>query len=147
MTGDKRQRRCKTPTRGAARRAIGAVRDRAAQAGCTCRPDVSLRSIEPLEAEVRHDRHCPLVDAGSVAYVNDGSLAAVADAAIAARAVAVTIANGDVLVIVPEGVEPPATLVAACDVARAERHGTPVRFFRMRDDVVADLERQLRGGR
>ena len=70
-------------------------------------------------------------------------LTAVCDLAIRTRAVVVAAAEG--VAVVPDGMNAPERLDMYCTTTTVARPSGTVRIYTLRDDVVADLERQIRG--
>lgn len=111
--------------------------------GCTCTPGVMFTSSG---VRVAHDADCPMVDAGlSALYRSDDGdvhdLAALIE--VARHAGATVVAAKESVLIVPDGVDVAPTVPATCHATRLR----DVTVYELRADVVADLVRQMRGGR
>ncbi len=122
-----------------------AVATVAAVQGCTCDPEVT---VEDERTVCRHDASCPLRDAGSSVFVTvDGSVADVTPAVdLAIRANTTVVAAAEAVIVVPDSCQAPETFDAYCDSVVAYRPGgRTATVYKLSDDVVADLERQIQG--
>jgi hypothetical protein len=124
-----------------------AVATVAAAEGCTCDPEVT---IEDERTVCRHDTSCPLRDAGtSVCVTVDGGVVDLTSACdLAIRANTMVVAAAEAVVIVPDSCQAPETFDVFCDSVVAYRPGgRTATVYKLSDDVVADLEAQIRGER